>query len=358
MDGIDAVAARFDGAEFRGLVATSHADYPSALRAELLQLAREQPAITARDWCRLDAEVADAFADAALKLIADHALPKAEISAIGSHGQTVFHDASREPRLTLQLGDPNRIAARSGARVVGDFRRRDVALGGQGAPLVPAFHHALFASSTEARAVLNLGGIANLTLLPDTDAAQVSGFDTGPANGLLDEWIMLQRQQPFDADGAFARSGQVDSKLLAALMDEPYFALPPPKSSGRGDFHLDWVRKQAPGFEQLPAEDLQATLAELSAATIADSLTRFGFAPARLLVCGGGLRNGDLMARIARRLPGVIVEPTDAWGLDAQWVEAAAFAWLAARTLQGLPGNLVSVTGARLAAPLGGVFPA
>ncbi|MDB5987977.1 MAG: anhydro-N-acetylmuramic acid kinase [Nevskia sp.] len=356
MDGIDAIAARFEAAEFRAIVATLHVDYPNTLRQQLLHIAREQPALSARDWCALDAAVADAFADAALQLIDAHAINREDIAAIGSHGQTLFHDASSEPRLTLQVGDPNRIAARTGLTVVADFRRRDLALGGQGAPLVPAFHHALFATPGERRAVLNLGGIANLTLLPGDDASQVRGFDTGPGNGLLDEWAALHLRQPFDAEGRFAHSGRAQPRLLEALLGEPYFALPAPKSSGRGDFHLDWVRKRYPALDQLAPADVQATLAELTASSVVTALARADFAAERVLVCGGGVRNPDLLQRISARLPGVTVEATDRYGLDAQWVEATAFAWLAARTLNGLAGNLPTVTGASRSAVLGGIY--
>jgi len=356
MDGIDAVAARFDGAQFDGILAALHVDYPFALRQQLLSVARIQAPLSARDWCSLDAAVGDVFAEAALQLIDAHGIAPRDIAAIGSHGQTLFHDASHEPRLSLQIGDPNRIAARTGIAVVADFRRRDLALGGQGAPLVPAFHHALFAAAGESRAVLNLGGIANLSLLPSDDAGQVRGFDSGPGNGLLDEWAALHLQQPFDADGAFARSGRVQPALLEALLGEPYFALAPPKSCGRGDFNLDWVRHRFAGLDGLAAADVQASFAQLTSSSIAMALERAEFAPQRLLVCGGGTRNSDLLARIGALLPGVTVETTDRYGLDAQSVEAAAFAWLAARNLNGLTGNLPAVTGARAAAILGGLY--
>lgn len=356
MDGVDAVVARFDGARFEGLVAHIHRDYPPELRQKLLRVAREQPALTAGEWCRLDAAVAEVFADAALDLLRSAAIDATQVAALGSHGQTVFHDAAKELRITWQLGDPSRIAACTGLTVVADFRRGDLALGGQGAPLVPAFHHALFASPSEPRCVLNLGGIANLSLLPSARAEDVRGFDTGPGNGLLDEWIAVQRQQAFDTDGAFAAGGKADESLLAALLAEPYFSQAPPKSCGRGDFHLGWARARFPALNTLAPENVQASFAELTARSVAQAITASGLRPRRLLVCGGGVRNGDLMRRLASHLAGVKIEATDAHGLDAQWIEASAFAWLAMRTLASLPGNLPAVTGARAPAILGGIY--
>jgi len=356
MDGVDAVAAHFDGTRFLQVIAATQVDYAPELRQQLLRIAREHSALTAREWCAVDATVADVFAAAARQLIEAHQLRRQDVAAIGSHGQTLFHDASAEPRLTLQLGDANRIAAQTGITTVADFRRRDLALGGQGAPLTPAFHHALFATDSEPRAVLNLGGIANITLLPDADAAKVRGFDTGPANGLLDEWALLQLQTPFDEAGCFASSGTVQNELLQALLDEPYFALAPPKSSGRGDFHLGWVRARYPALDQLAPADVQATLAELTANTVVSGLTQTGFKPRRLLVCGGGVRNVDLLQRIAAKLPRVAIESTLEHGLDPQLIEATAFAWLAAQTLARLPGNLPAVTGASEPAVLGAIY--
>ncbi|HET6397787.1 MAG TPA: anhydro-N-acetylmuramic acid kinase, partial [Pseudoxanthomonas sp.] len=273
---------------------------------------------------------------------------------IGSHGQTVRHRPGGEAPFTLQIGDGNVIAERSGIATVADFRRRDVAAGGHGAPLVPAFHAALLHSESEDRAVLNLGGIGNYTLLPRQ--GPVRGFDTGPANALLDAWCQRHTGAAFDADGAFAAGGTVDEALLARLLDEPWFALPPPKSTGREQFHLDWVQARLRGGES-PA-DVQATLLELSAATAADALRAHQPRTARVLACGGGVRNPVLMRRLAARLPGVAVESTAAHGLDPDFVEAMAFAWLARQTLAGLPGNLPAVTGARGPRVLGVVHPA
>jgi len=356
MDGIDAVLAEFDRGRFKGLRATHHLHYPAALRGRLLQVARSDAALSLRELATLDTAVADHFADAALGLLAAAGIEAAAVSAIGSHGQTVFHDTSAQPWATQQLGDPSRIAARSGITTVADFRRKDVALGGQGAPLVPAFHHALFASADEARCALNIGGIANITLLPDAAAARVRGFDTGPGNGLMDEWSERHLGRAYDADGAFAASGRCNEALLQALLADPYFNQPPPKSTGRGYFQLAWVEQRFPALASLALADVQATLAELTTRSIAADILAHQPDTRRVLVCGGGARNGYLMQSLRAALPGCTVQPSDDYGLDAGWVEAAAFAWLAMRTLESLPGNLPGVTGASRLAVLGGIF--
>ena len=358
MDGIDAVLAEFDdGGRFRGLRASHSGRYPEALRQRLLQVARsETNALSLRELATLDAGIADSFAAAALELLAKAGVPARDVAVLGSHGQTVFHDTANTPWATLQLGDANRIAVRTGLLTAADFRRMDMALGGQGAPLVPAFHHALFASADEPRCALNLGGIANITLLPGLDPAGVRGFDTGPANGLMNEWAERHLGQAYDADGAWAASGRCDEHLLAALLADPYFSLPPPKSTGRSYFHLPWVEQRFPGLARLAAADVQATLAELTARSVAADIRAHGPGTRRVLVCGGGSRNGYLMDRLRAHLPGCAVQPSDDYGLDADWIEAAAFAWLAVRRLRELPGNLPGVTGALRLAVLGGLY--
>ena len=246
------------------------------------------------------------------------------------------------------------IAERSGITTVADFRRRDVAAGGHGAPLLPALHNALLHSPQEDRAVLNLGGIANVTLLPRE--GDVRGFDTGPANALMDAWCARHTGQAFDAGGAFAAQGACDAALLQRLLDEAWFALPPPKSTGREVFHLDWVRARLSGNEA--AADVQATLLELTAASVADALLAHQPDTRRVLVCGGGVHNARLLERIAARLPAAIVESTARHGVDPDFVEAMGFAWLARQAVLGKPGNLPGVTGARGPRVLGVVHPA
>lgn len=350
-DGIDAVIAEFAADRFIGLRATYQHEYSPALRARLLQLSIDQPDLSMREFCALDAAVGDAFAEAAVAILAGSGVDPAQITAIGSHGQTVFHDGPA--RLTLQFGDANRIVAATGIATVADFRRIDLALGGQGAPLVPAFHQAVFSKAGEARCVLNLGGIANITVLPGTARKPVRGFDTGPANGLLDEWMQLQRGQAFDADGAFAASGQPITALVDALLADPYFAQPAPKSTGRDYFRLDWVRARFPGLALLAPHDVQASLARVTSRSVADAIRAEIPDAARIMVCGGGARNSELMRLLAEALPSACVETTDAQGLAPEWIEAAAFAWLAMRRVNGLSGNLPAVTGARRPAALG-----
>jgi len=355
-DAIDAALVRFDPAP--RVVAARAFPYDPALRARVLALS--QAAADARapldEIAALDVALGQAFAAAALALLARAGIVPAAVAAIGSHGQTLRHRPAGPQPFTWQLGDPNVIAERCGITTVADFRRRDVAAGGQGAPLMPAFHVAAFADPGEARAVLNLGGIANLTLMRGD--RPVVGFDTGPANALLDAWSLAERGTACDEDGAWARSGRIDAALLARLMADPYFRLPAPKSTGRDAFHLDWLRSALAVVGPLPAADVQATLAELSAATIADALRAAMPGAARVIACGGGVHNGFLMQRLAARLEPVRLESSAAHGVDPDFVEAMGFAWLARETLAGRPGNLASVTGAAGARILGAIHPA
>ncbi len=352
-DGIDAVLAEFEDGVWRRLIAAHSGHYPDASRARLLELGFEGTPVSLAAYAELDRAVADAFADTALDLLKIAGVPAESVAALGSHGQTVFHDAALGN--SLQLGDPSRIAARTGITTVADFRRKDIAFKGQGAPLLPVFHHALFAGA-EPRAVLNLGGIANLTLLPDADSGSVRGFDCGPANGLMDEWVARHQGLPYDADGAWAASGQVHAALLAALLGDPYFSAPAPKSTGRGTFRLGWVEARYPALRQLPPADVQRTLCELTARSVVDALHATDGGSRRLLVCGGGAQNGFLMSRLVVLAHPMVVESTALHGLHPDWVEAAAFAWLALRRLRGEAGNLPGVSGADRATVLGGVY--
>lgn len=356
-DGIDAALVRFhdgDGARCE-LVGGLTAAWEPDLREELVALGQGGEIGSLDALGRLDAQVGIAFAAAANRLIGKTGVDRTQIRAIGSHGQTVRHRPLADPAFTWQLGDAHRIAELTGITTVADFRRRDVAAGGQGAPLMPAFHLAMLGAAGEDRAVLNLGGIGNLTLIPRD--GRVLGFDTGPANALMDSWCQRHLGRPFDAGGAFAASGRVDAALLARLLADPWFALAPPKSTGREQFHLAWVEAQL-SEAQCTAADVQATLLELTAATVADALLRLQPDTRRVLVCGGGVRNPVLMARLAARLPGVAVESSAAHGLDPDYLEAMGFAWLAAETLAGRPGNLPSVSGARGPRILGAIHPA
>jgi anhydro-N-acetylmuramic acid kinase len=286
----------------------------------------------------------------------------AEIKAIGNHGQTIRH----RPRLaadqafSLQIGDNHFLAQTTGICVIGDFRARDIAVGGQGAPLVPAFHQAVFGSAHTSRCVLNIGGIANLTYLPKSQ--DCIGFDTGPGNGLMDAWIKHVQQRPFDQAGLWAASGVVDEDLLANLLAHPYFALSPPKSTGKEEFTLAWLAAVLREYEinkgqAVIAADVQRTLLELTARSIATALENFCPTCDEIYACGGGVLNPLLMERVAAMTKRPVFT-TQALGVEPQWVEAMAFAWLAERCLEGLPGNLPSVTGATKPAVLGAIFPA
>ena len=354
-DGIDAALVRFEGQGRPTIVAARTFAYQPSLLKEILSLSQTGGLVSLDRIAQLDHCIGAAFAHAACALMEATGTEVSAVAAIGSHGQTLRHAPTGAMPFTWQIGDPSLIAERVGITTVADFRRRDVAAGGQGAPLMPAFHRAMLATSDEDVAVLNLGGIANLTLLPHD--GPVIGFDTGPANGLMDAWILEHQGEPFDAAGAFAASGKVHMGLLEVLLADPYFALPPPKSTGRDQFHLGWLRQRI-GDLQINADDVQATLLELTACSIAEATVAYLPTVARVLVCGGGVHNPVLMARLSARLPGVRVESTAQIGIDPDFVEAAGFAWLARQTLKGLAGNLPEVTGARGLRVLGAIHPA
>lgn len=358
VDGVDAVVVCFPEDASPTLIAHHVLAPPADLRDRLLVMSHADTRMTLAEYGALDQAVGLWFADAVNQVIAKASLSPDRITAIGSHGQTIWH-APDDPvaSFSLQIGSPSRIAAHTGIPVVADFRNADMAVGGQGAPLVCAFHQAMFARTDQALAVVNIGGIANITFLP-TDAADdlsaVTGFDSGPGNGLMDAWIGQSHGLALDADGAWAESGQVVPALLARLKDDPYFDRLPPKSTGREYFSLDWL--QAAGIERWPAADVQASLCELSAQTIADAIRRYGNGQEAVLLCGGGVHNRYLGRRITACLGDRDVARTDDFGLPADWVEAMAFAWLAKRRLQYQPGNAPGVTGARQAVILGGIY--
>lgn len=356
-DGIDAALVRFDGEHTHArptLVFGRTYAWEPGLREQLVALGQRAPALTLDEVGELDVRIGHAFAAAAQAAIRASGVAARDVAAIGSHGQTLRHRPHGEAPFTLQLGDANVIAERCGVAVVADFRRRDVAAGGHGAPLVPAFHAAVLHDASEDRAILNLGGIANVTLLPAQGT--VRGFDTGPANGLMDAWCLRHTGQPFDAGGAFAAQGRVDAALLARLLAEPWFAAPPPKSTGRDQFHLDWVESRLAGQEA--AADVQATLLALTAHSVRDALRASQPQTRRVIACGGGVHNPRLLAALADAMPDAIIDSSAAHGLDPDFVEAMAFAWLAREYLAGRPGNLPAVTGAAGLRVLGALYPA
>jgi anhydro-N-acetylmuramic acid kinase len=343
-DGIDAALVQFPAHGGCHFVHGTTCPWDPALREALIGLGQGGDITSLDTLAQLDAQVAIAFAAAANHVLQKAGVGAAQVRAIGSHGQTVRHRPLATPAFTWQLGDGNRIAELTGITTVADFRRRDVAAGGHGAPLMPAFHLAMLGSADKDCAILNLGGIANLTLIARD--GHIRGFDTGPANALLDAWCQRHLGTEFDADGQFAASGKLDAGLLASFAADPWFALPPPKSTGREQFHLPWMETHLQGHSIAPA-DVQATLLELTLTTVIEALLTHLPEVSSLLVCGGGVRNTVLMQRLQQRLPKVQVESSAARGLDPDYMEAMGFAWLAQQTLEGRPGNLPSVSGAR-----------
>ena len=351
LDGIDAALVEFDHAGTPQLLGFHHSAYPGELLTTLRTINADTPL---GHVLALDAELSTHYAQAVTAVCEQTHTPPDQVDAIGLHGQTVLHAPRATPAVTCQLGDPSRLAQQTGICVVADFRQRDLAGGGEGAPLAPLFHAALFAAESP-RAVVNLGGIANLSVLSDRGEV-VCGFDCGPANTLLDGWIQRHHHQAFDAAGAWAASGQVDDALLGRLQSDAFFARRPPKSTGTEYFNAAWLDAQLTGTEA-PA-DVQATLAALSAWAIAQALSAVGAGVTDLIVTGGGAHNTDLIGRIAAALPDVRIRDSAAEGLPAEAIEAIGFAWLARATLRGQALDLTKITGARAPAILGGIYPA
>jgi len=359
LDGVDGVLCRIgaDGA-WLGAVAHAHQPFAPALRQDLMALQTSGPDELHRSALAANA-IARAYADVVARLLqTDGAPPAGSIRAIGAHGQTVRHQPGLHDGCgyTVQLLNGALLAELTGIDVVCDLRSRDVAAGGQGAPLVPMFHQGVFGGDGRARAIVNIGGIANLTVLRPGQPPR--GFDCGPGNALMDHWIEQHQGQAYDADGAWASCGQIDPDLLARLLDEPYFRLPAPKSTGRDLFRPDWLAPRLAAGAPASAVDVQATLCELTARAIAGDVRREAADATELLVCGGGALNGHLMRRLQALLPALPVRPTDAHGLPVMQVEAAAFAWLASMQLHRRPAGEPAVTGARGRRILGALHPA
>ena len=356
MDGVDAALVAFDEDRVT-TVATHSAAIPDALMCELHALARD-PSVAALRFWNADARLGSVFADAALGLLEIAGVDAREVTAIGSHGQTVYHAPGAAIPLTVQIGDPSVIAERTGITTVADFRRRDIAAGGEGAPLAPAFHRAVFSAPGVERGILNLGGIANLSVLPADPGGALLGFDTGPANTLLDAWVRKHFGADMDRDGALAREGKVLPPLLAATLADPYFGRAPPKSTGRELFNPSWLDARLAAHSEARPHDVLRTLYELTVETVVAAVERFAPRTQEIYLCGGGARNPLLAARLAERSAPVRVDTTERLGIHPDWVEAAAFAWLAMRTLAGEAGNASTVTGAARETVLGGIYPA
>lgn len=354
LDGIDAVLAEIDPEGRTRLIASHYQPYAENLRQRLLQLHAPQS-----DEIHLSAltgnELAELYAEAVETLLRHVRVHKQHITAIGCHGQTIRHRP--ESGYTLQLGNASLLAELSGIAVVSDFRSRDIAAGGQGAPLVPAFHAGVMRHSAIHRVIANIGGISNVTDLPPS--GEVRGWDTGPGNMLLDGWIQRHRDEHYDRDGAWAAGGRVDAALLDAFMRHDYLSHPPPKSAGREQFNLPWLETTlAKVRRSLEQVDVQATLLEFTAASLAAAVRRECSGAEELYVCGGGAHNIALMERLRSLLPTLKIETTAAIGIDPDWVEALAFAWLARQALHRLPANLPAVTGSRGLRILGAIHPA
>lgn len=353
MDGIDAALVDFSGSN-PILISTHNQSWPESLLKNLLAC-RTLEDNELHSLEALDVAIGEHFSDATNHLLQKAGVNSRDILAIGSHGQTIRHRPDAEQPFSLQLGNAEVIAQRTGINVVSDFRSADIKAGGQGAPLAPAFHNAVFRDTGEDRAILNIGGIANITLLPANNSEPVIGFDSGPGNTLMDAWMRKIKNQSYDIGGVFAASGRVDDTLLASLLSDAYFEKSPPKSTGFEDFNLNWLNSyidlRLTG--KLSTQDIQATLCELTARSICDAVRHHASSTSRLLVCGGGIHNHTLMNRIQHYLNHCVIESTETLGVPPDWVEAMAFAWLARRTMNGQTGNLPSVTGAREAVVLG-----
>ncbi len=357
MDAVDAAVVEITAESGLGLVATHREPFPQELQTALFEL-RAAAGVDLDTLGQLDVRVGELFGLAADRARTQAGLKTEEIRAIGSHGQTVRHRPHAPHRFSLQIGNPAVIAERTGLTTVADFRSRDIAAGGEGAPLVTAFHCWMFRSPERNRAVVNIGGIANLSYLPADVRQPVLGFDTGPGNTLLDAWIEKHHGLRYDAEGRWAASGQCLPGLLEQFCADAYFGAPPPKSTGFEHFNLPWVERhlQASGAPPEPRH-VQATLAALSAQSIAEALREHTNGVDELYVCGGGSRNRHLMRLLHDTIGGAAVDTTAALGLAPDWVEAAAFAWLAHQALEQRPGNIPSATGARHQVVLGAIYP-
>ena len=357
LDGIDAALVRFEN-EQATVLETICLPLPSSLKNEIKSLINQTTDEINR-LTALDVQLGKIFTSAVNQLIDKANIKKEQVSAIGSHGQTIRHLPTAEHPSTLQIADPNIIAEETGITTVADFRRRDMAAGGQGAPLVPAFHEQIFRHKKKNRIILNLGGIANITLLPADTKKPVTGFDTGPANTLMNHWIQQQQNKNFDESGKWAASGEVNEDFLQQLLNDEFFNLTPPKSTGTEYFSPDWLTQKLSEFPFLAAEDVQASLSAFTAKSIKDAISQYVTEKENveeIIVCGGGVHNEFLQKQLKQYLPDIEINSSAKYGLDPDYIEAVAFAWLAKQTLEHKPGNLADVTGAKRAVILGGVY--
>ena len=357
LDGIDIALIEFDDHHLIKLIAADCFPMPFELREQLLAICTSKQT-TLQQLGETDAQLGHIYANTVNTLLEKHQIDRQTIGAIGCHGQTIYHSPSGKYPFTMQIGDANIIAAKTGITTIADFRRKDMAFGGQGAPLVPAIHQELFASPTKNIVVLNIGGISNFTILFPNQ--MVTGYDTGPGNLLLDSWTQQHLHKPYDQDAMWAKSGKVNQELLKHLLDEKYFHQPAPKSTGRELFNLSWLNRKLMPFKLSP-QDIQATLVDFTVISVTHELEKLSFdqsLPCELLVCGGGAKNPLIMQRFKEQLPDWTVASTTERGVDVDYVEAMAFAWLAYQRLHNLPGNIPAVTGASKSVSLGVIYPA
>ena len=359
LDGIDAALVRFENKQVT-VLETICSPLSSNLKDEIKSLINPSENEINR-LTTLDVQLGQHFSEVVKQLINKANIKKEDIVAVGSHGQTIRHLPTAKHPSTLQIGDPNIIAETTGITTVADFRRRDMAAGGQGAPLVPAFHEQIFRHAKKNRVILNLGGIANITILPADKNSPVTGFDTGPANTLINHWIQQQQNKNYDDGGKWALSGQVSESFVEQLLNDDYFKLPPPKSTGTEYFNPAWLTKKLATIPFLAAEDVQASLTAFTAITIRDAINQYATKIAgvdELIICGGGIHNKFLLQQLSQGLPNIEINSSAKYGLDPDYIEATAFAWLAKQTMEGKTGNLPEVTGAKRKVILGGIFPA
>ncbi len=355
IDGIDAALIEMNNSDIQ-LLATHQHRISTDLKKNLNQLISNKHNIDLDMLGQCDAELGDVFADACLQLLKDKQISASQIKAIGSHGQTIRHQPNIQHPFSLQIGDANRIAYKTGITTICDFRRKDIAAGGQGAPLVPAFHQAAFSSTTENRAILNIGGIANLSFLPKDCNDSVLGFDCGPGNTLMDAWIQKTNNKEFDKNGDWAASSQAHKALLKSLMQDDFIHAHPPKSTGREHYHLDWLQHHLDAFAPISDAEVQATLCAFTAHSIQYAVEHFLPPIDQLIVCGGGAHNVQLIQQLTQQLYPINVQTSDQLGIAVDWVEAAAFAWLAHQTINHRTGNLATASGAHQAVILGATY--
>lgn len=356
MDAVDALVADFSQ-QHPQIIATHNEPFPKSLKESLLAVAHNQNA-PLYEVAQLDVQMGQFLGHAVIRLLDLHHINRPQIIAIGSHGQTICHKPDENPPFTVQIGDPHHIVAITGIQTIADFRRRDIALGGQGAPLTPAFHQAFFSSEQENRAVVNIGGICNATFLYKSHQQPTIGFDTGPGNILLDSWIRYHLNKEYDKGGAWAASGQPNKLLLERMLADPYFQKPAPKSTGREYFNINWAQSLLDQLDTtIEPQDVQATLVQLTVNALANDIQQHLPTPGTVILCGGGAYNDYLRMRLAQQLPNFVIEDSQSYGIPPQWLEAVAFAWFAKQTVDHHIIDLKEITGAKTPSLIGTIYP-